>query len=112
MAGLAELSNDVASLVDRCGASLVSIDARRGRSATGIVWADNLVVTADHVLEHEDEIKVTSAAGTVSASIPGRDSGTDPALLKTNGPKAPAANRPQRAGLRRGRICLALGRPV
>src|SRR5438067_6188181 len=111
MAGLAELSNDIAALVDRCGASVVSIDARRGRSATGIVWADNLVVTADHVLEHEDEIKVTSAAGTVSASIAGRDSGTDLALLKTNGLKAPAAHRAQLAGVRQGQMVLAIGRP-
>jgi S1-C subfamily serine protease len=111
MAGLADLSNDVASLVDRCGASVVSIDARRGRSATGIVWADNLVVTADHVLEHEDEINVTSAAGTVSASITGRDSGTDLALLKTNGLNAPAAHRAQLAGVRQGQIVLAMGRP-
>jgi len=51
MATLSDLSRDIADLVGRLGPSVVRVDARGGRPASGIIWADNLVLTADHVLE-------------------------------------------------------------
>lgn len=111
VASLADLSRDIADLVERCGASVVQVDGRRGRLASGVVWADNLVLTADHVLEHEDHIGVAVGAAAVKASIVGRDSGTDLALLKTEGLKAPAAARGGSTDSRSGQIVLALGRP-
>jgi serine protease DegQ len=112
MAGLSDLSRDVAELVARTGASVVRVDARSGRPATGIVWSDNLVVTADHVLEHDVAITVSAGAAPVKATIAGRDPGTDLALLKTEGLQAPPATRAASAEVRVGQIVLAMGRPA
>lgn len=111
MPSLSELSRDIAAVVERCGPSVVQVDARRGRPATGIVWADQLVLTADHVLEQEDAIRITGGGLTVSASVAGRDPGTDLALLRAEGLTAPAASPGRSADLRLGQIVLALGRP-
>ena len=50
--------------------------------ASGIVYATDLILTADHVVERDEDISVTLADGTnVTASIAGRDPGNDLALL-------------------------------
>jgi len=111
MATLSDLSRDIAALVERCGPSVVRVDARRGGPATGIVWAENLVLTADHVIENDDGIQVTGAPATVTAAIVGRDPGTDLALLKTEGLSSPPASRGGTAEVRPGQLVLAAGRP-
>jgi S1-C subfamily serine protease len=111
MGTLSDLSRDIADLVMRLGSSVVRVDARRGRPATGIIWADNLVLTADHVLEQEDSIEVSGSATTVKASIAGRDPGTDLALLRTEGLKGVPAPRGRSTDLRAGQLVIALGQP-
>ncbi|TMF15893.1 MAG: PDZ domain-containing protein [Chloroflexi bacterium] len=111
MGTLSDLSRDIADLVGRLGPSVVRIDARRGRPATGIIWADNLVLTADHVLEHEDTIQVTGSTTTVKASIAGRDAGTDLALLRTEGLNGAPAPRGRSTDIRAGHIVIAIGQP-
>jgi len=111
MGTLFDLSRDIADLVGRLGPSVVRIDARRGRPATGIIWADNLVLTADHVLEHEDTIQVTGSTTTVKASIAGRDAGTDLALLRTEGLNGAPAPRGRSTDIRAGHIVIAIGQP-
>lgn len=78
------LSDALANAVVRVGQSVVRVDARRRHSASGIVWsADGLILTADHVLEREEDLAVGLPDGrTVSASLVGRDPGTDLALLR------------------------------
>ncbi len=108
MATLADLSREIAELVGRLSPSVVRVDGRRGRPASGIIWADNLVLTADHVIE-QDEILVTGPPTTVKASVVGRDPGTDLALLKTEGLREAPAARGRSADVRHGHIVLALG---
>jgi S1-C subfamily serine protease len=88
---------------------VVRVDARGGRPATGIVWADNLVLTADHVIEAEDNIVVTGEPSAVKASLVGRDRATDLALLRTEGLRGAPAPRGRSADVRTGHIVLALG---
>jgi S1-C subfamily serine protease len=111
MATLSDLSREIAELVGRLGSSIVRVDARQGRPATGIIWADNLVLTADHVLEHEDSIQVTDAQTTVKAAVAGRDPGTDLALLRTEGLKGVPAPRGRSTDIRPGHLVIALGQP-
>ena len=111
MASLTDLSRDIAALVERCGPSVMTVDARRGRAATGVVWAENTVLTAAHTLEHEDEIKVLVGTNSTAASVVGRDSGTDLALLKVDGLSAQAAARGKSSDMRPGHLVLAVGRP-
>ncbi|MDQ6712497.1 MAG: serine protease, partial [Candidatus Dormibacteraeota bacterium] len=111
MGTLSDLSREIADLVGGIGSSVVRVDARRGRPATGFIWADNLVLTADHVLEREDTIQVAGSEGSVKATIVGRDPGTDLALLKMEGLKGAPAPRGKSTDLRTGHLVLALGRP-
>lgn len=109
MTMLSDLSGEIAHLVARLAPSLVRVDARGGRPATGIIWADNLVLTADHVIEADDSILVTGAPTTVKASVVGRDRGTDLALLRTVGLRGAPAPRSRSAEVRTGHLVLALG---
>jgi len=95
--------------VARLAPSIVRVDARHGRPATGIVWADGLVLTADHVIEEDDNILVTGAPTTVKALLVGRDRATDLALLRTEGLRGVPAPRGRSADVRTGHIVLALG---
>jgi S1-C subfamily serine protease len=109
MASLSDLSGEIEQLVARLAPSIVRVDARRGRPATGIMWADNLVLTADHVIEEDDSIRVSGPPTTVKASVVGRDRGTDLALLKTEGLRGAPAPHGRSADARTGHLVLALG---
>ena len=106
---LSDLAGEIAQMVAGLAPSLVRVDARGGRPATGVIWADNLVLTADHVIEADDNILVTGAPTTVKASVVGRDRGTDLALLRTVGLRGAPAPRGRSADVRAGHVVLALG---
>src|SRR5437899_11786242 len=111
MATLKDLSDDIASLVEKASKSVVRVDARRGRAGTGIVWDSGLVLTANHVVEQEDDIQVVADDKSTKATLVGRDPATDLALLKVDGLSAPALPRAKVDDLRPGQIVLAIGRP-
>jgi S1-C subfamily serine protease len=111
MATLKELSDDIAALVEKASKSVVRVDARRGRAGTGIVWDNGLVLTANHVVEQEDDIQVVADDKSTKATLVGRDPATDLALLKVEGLSAPAMARAKVEDLRPGQIVLAIGRP-
>ena len=54
---LKEFSNDLSAAVEKAGAGTILVDARKRYPASGIAFADDLVLTADHVVTKED-IKV------------------------------------------------------
>jgi S1-C subfamily serine protease len=111
MATLKDLSNDIAALVEKASKSVVRVDARRGRAGTGIVWDTGLVLTANHVVEQEEDIQVVADDKSAKATLVGRDPATDLALLKVEGLAAPAMPRGKVDELRPGQIVLAIGRP-
>jgi S1-C subfamily serine protease len=111
MTVLKDLSNDIANLVEKASKSVVRVDARRGRAGTGIVWDSGLVLTANHVVEQEDDIQVVVDDKSSKATLVGRDPATDLALLKVDGLSAPAMGRAKVAELKPGQIVIAIGRP-
>ena len=111
MSALAELSKDIESLVDKASSFVVRVDARRGRAGTGIVWDKELVLTANHVVEQEEEIQVVAGEKTTKATLVGRDPATDLALVRVPGLSAQAAPRAKVADLKVGQVVLAIGRP-
>ncbi len=111
MSALKDLSTEISDLVERVGRSVVRVDARRGRAGTGIVWGPGLVLTANHVVEHEEDIQVGVDEKSVKAGLAGRDPATDLALLRVEGLTAPAVSRALVSDLRPGQIVIALGRP-
>jgi S1-C subfamily serine protease len=109
---LQQLSDNLADTVEQAGAWTVTVNARRRFPATGIIFSeDGLIITANHVVEFDEEITVGLSDGrTVDAKLVGRDPGSDLALLKieTGGlPIPPRATDEPRAG----NLTLAIGRP-
>ncbi len=107
---LVELSNAMAAAAEKAGASTVLVNARRRMPASGIAFAADLILTADHVVEQEDGIKVRLPDGSeVGAKLAGRDPGSDLAVLRLEKPVAKPGETAQEAKI--GELVLALGRP-
>ena len=108
---LSSFSDDLAAAVEKAGKSTILVNARRRIPASGIAYAADLILTADHVVERDDEISVVLGDGKeIAATVAGRDPGSDLALLRIAESAAQLAEvEPQEA--RVGQIVLALGRP-
>jgi len=109
---LAAVSDALAGAVERIAPSLVTVSARRRIPATGVAWGDGLIVTADHVIEHEDDIKVRlhGEDDARSAELVGRDPSSDLALLRVGGDLT-AAEASDAEATRVGHLVLAVGLP-
>lgn len=110
---LTNLSNALAGLVQAAGPGIVRVEGRRRLPASGIVYsADGLIVTANHVVEQDDNITLGLADGsTVSATLVGRDPATDVALLRAERGGLTPATWVDASELKVGNLVLALGRP-
>lgn len=108
---LQALSESMAAAVQEGGKSTVTVNARRRFPASGVAFEADLVITASHVIEFEDDIKVVLPDGSeANASLLGRDANSDLALLKLDKAKVePAKVVAEKAQV--GQIVLALGRP-
>jgi S1-C subfamily serine protease len=115
---LSAFSDQLANAVERASRSIVSISARPRQSASGVLWqADGevVVVTADHVVERDEDITLTLPDGRqVKATLAGRDPNTDLAVLRLPSADlgADAAPIQLNEGLRVGHLALAIGRPT
>ena len=118
---LQSLSDDLAAAVARAARSVVAIGARRRIPSSGILWKPGVVVAAHHTVHRDDDIPVVLANGTeTTASVAGRDPGTDLVVLRLAGelPRSdspdspiPAAIAAEPDAIRVGSLVLALGRP-
>jgi len=107
---LTDFSNGLTSAVDKGGASTILVDARKRYPASGIAYAEDLVLTADHVVTREDGIKVLLPDGkSLAATIAGRDPGSDLAVLRLAEKALTAAKTSDNVKV--GQLVLALGRP-
>jgi S1-C subfamily serine protease len=111
MEALLSLSNELAGAVERIAPSIVAVHARRRLPSTGIHWRPGIVVTAEHTVRAEDGLTVETPDGrSHPATLVGRDSGTDLAVLKiTTDLDGPPAPRGDDGALRVGHMVLALG---
>ena len=107
---LRTLSNQMADAVERVSPTLVLVNGRQGRPGSGIVYAQDLVLTADHVLEREEDLTIVTHDGrTLPAQFAGRDLATDLAVLRVaNLGINPAVASTEQA--RVGQLVLAVGR--
>ena len=110
MDALLTLSNELAAAVEHAGRAVVGVDGRRRFGSTGVHWRAGLIVTADHTVEVDEDVTVTTADGrTLAANVAGRDPAVDLAILKVDGgglALADVATEPPRVG----HIVLAVGR--
>jgi S1-C subfamily serine protease len=107
---LSELSDSLAAAVEAASPYTLLVDARRRYPASGIAFAEDLVLTADHVVTREDDLRIGLGDGkSLPASIAGRDPGSDLAVLRL----AEKALKPAQIAspAKVGQLVLALGRP-
>jgi S1-C subfamily serine protease len=107
---LRTLSNQMADAVERVSPSLVLVNGRQRQPGSGIVYAPDLILTADHVLEREEDLTIqTHDKRTLPVQFVGRDLASDLALLRvTESGLTPAVAASQAA--RVGQLALAVGR--
>jgi S1-C subfamily serine protease len=103
-------SDAMAEAVEKAAASVVLVDGRYRLPASGILFAADLVLTADHVLERDQDIRVTLEDGQeIVAEVAGRDPSSDLAVLKLSNSVEGVAE-PFQGEVRVGELVLALGR--
>jgi serine protease Do len=108
---LTNLSDELAGVVERAGASVVAVYGGGRMPSSGVHWSPGLIVTAEHSLRRDEEIRVGLADGrTIGAELAGRDPGTDLAVLKIDGDSLPAFPNSRSAQVKAGNIVLAIGR--
>lgn len=107
---LSALSNQMADAVDRARRALVMVNGRPRQPASGVVFAPNHILTADHVIEREDDLTILTDDGrTLAAQFGGRDPASDLAILRVADLGIDPAE--QAGPARVGQIVLAVGRP-
>ena len=108
---LSEFSDYLEQATKKGGESTVLVNGRRRLPGSGIAYASDLILTADHVVGGGEDLSVMLPDGqTVTATIAGRDPGSDLALLRVEKASAKPAEKVNREA-RVGEIVLALGRP-
>jgi S1-C subfamily serine protease len=109
---LKQLSDAMADAVAGLSPSIVRVDGRKRLPATGIVWANDVIVTAHHVLERDEGITITLHDGSRhDTKLIGRDPQNDLAVLRVSGASLTPARIGDNAALRVGNLVLALGKP-
>ena len=109
---LGVLSDGMADAVERIGPSVVQVNGRRRRAASGVVYAAGKVLTASHVVEREENLSISTHDGrTLEAHFVGRDPSTDLAVLEAAGIDGPVASQKAVGELRIGQVALAVARP-
>jgi len=108
---LIELSNALAAATERAAIHIVAVHTGPRGSSSGVIWRAGIIVTADHALRSDEEIKVTlPEQRVVSATLVGRDATTDLAVLKCAEAASPVPAFGDAAALAAGHLTLVVGR--
>lgn len=118
------LDQALAAAVAAAGRSVVQVSRGHGHAGTGIVWADDLVISSSFHSPDRTKVGIPAPPGNGDpadeeprtldhreAEVIGRDPGTDIALLRVTGGGLTAATFRDLGGLAVGNLALALGRP-
>ncbi len=107
-----EFSDALAGAVDRTAPAVVRVEGRRRGAGSGIAWSEDVIATADHVVEWDEDVTIGLPDGaTARASVVGRDPGTDLAALRVSGTRLSAPVWNGLDGLKVGHLVLAVSRP-
>jgi S1-C subfamily serine protease len=105
------ISNALADAAERAAAHTVAVHTEARGSASGVIWREGLIVTAEHALRRDEEIQATLPDGKVAAAkLIGRDPSTDVAVLKCEEATAVPAGFGDTATFKPGQLTLVVGR--
>ena len=107
---LLALSDELAAAVERAGRAVVAVHGRPRVPSTGVHWHSGLIVTANHTVQAEDDVTVTRPDGvSTPATVVGRDSTLDVAVLRVDAAGIPVADAGDSDAVRVGHMVLAVG---
>jgi S1-C subfamily serine protease len=110
MSTVMDLSDALAGAVERAAGSVFAVHGRPRLPSTGVHWRTGFVVTANHTVESDHEVALTSVDGrTISAQVAGRDPGLDIAVLRAEIGGVPVADIANDGDVRIGHLVLAIG---
>lgn len=105
-------SDELAAIVAQVTRSVVRVEARERVAGSGVVWtSEGAIVTADHVVEREENIRVVMDGTTYNAELAGRDPTTDLAVLRVQAANLIPARVADGKSLKQGNLVFAVGRP-
>jgi S1-C subfamily serine protease len=105
-------SEAVIGAVEAVGPAVVRIEIARGSGSGVIFTPDGFVLTNNHVVERNGQIRVTLPDGReTEASLVGRDAGTDLAVIRISGSPLPWARFGDSRRVRVGQVAVAIGNP-
>ncbi len=108
---LETISNEFAGAAEKAGGNVVAVHARRWMPTSGIEWKRGVIVTANHAVRRDDDIKVFREGDRlVSAALAGRDPSTDLAVLRVEHEGSQNPQFGDSTKLKLGHLVLALGR--
>lgn len=110
---LGALSRQMAQAVERVSQSIVAVDARPRVRTSGVIWRPDVVVSTNHTIRRNEEITVALHDGQqIKATVAGRDTGTDLAVLRIekNDGASTNAEFADASTLKVGNLVLAAGR--
>jgi S1-C subfamily serine protease len=109
--GLTALSRELTDSVKQAGRTVVTVHGRHGVASSGVHWRRGVIVTANHALERDEEIRVELPdGGTVRGMLAGRHHRMDLAVLQIRAGGLPTAEFGDVALLHVGHIVLAVAR--
>ncbi len=103
------LSNQMADAVEHVAPAVVLVNGRGGQPASGLVYAPELILTADHVLQQEEITIETHDKRKLAVQVVGRDAASDLAVLRVAGLELEAATA-STEDARVGQLTMAIGR--
>ena len=93
------------------GPSVVQVETNRGQGS-GVVYADDLLLTNHHVIDGADRVRIRTANGRVfDVEVLGSDPRNDIAVLSAPGSNLPVAAIGSSAALEPGQLTVAIGSP-
>ena len=108
---LIDFSNALAQATEHAAASVLAVHTETRGSSSGVLWYPGVIVTAEHALRRDEEIQLTLPNGrVVPATLVGRDSSTDIAVLKCAEADAAVPLFGDVATLKPGSLTLVVGR--
>jgi S1-C subfamily serine protease len=107
---LLALSGELAAAVERTGRAMFAVHGRPRVPSTGVHWRPGLVVTANHTVHADEELRLTRPdGGSVTGALVGRDPARDLAVVRVEAAEVPVAELGDSDAVRVGHIVLALG---
>lgn len=106
---ITQLSDDLAGLVEKHGASVVRLETHGCRGGSGVAWSADLVVAPAHLIEGDTTLGLADGT-TVEGKLVGRDPGTDIAVLRVDAKLKPAPFG-DLASSKVGHLTISLARP-